>query len=113
MLSKDIQIVADAPTNSLIITAQKDEYEILKGVIEKLDRPRSMVYIQALVMEVSMKKNFEIGVQWQVGDTGDSASYFAASNPGVNNFPSVSVKTALSVWPQDWTSWYSREKRSL
>ncbi len=88
-LSRDIQIVADKPTNSLIITAEKDEYEILEDVIQKLDKPRSMVYIQALVMEVSMQKELEIGVQWQVADEGSSASMFAASNPGVNNFPSI------------------------
>ena len=92
-LSKDIQIVADKPTNSLIITAQNDEYEILEDVIEKLDRPRSMVYIQALVMEVSMSKELDIGVQWQAGYAGNSEAYFSASNPGVDNFPSYDSDT--------------------
>ncbi len=97
VLSKDIQIVSDKATNSLIITAQKDEYDILEEVIRKLDRPRSMVYIEALVLEVSMKNQYEIGVQWQVGEEGSSASVFSASNPGVNNFPSVDSNGNVSL----------------
>jgi general secretion pathway protein D len=91
VISRDTQIVPDKATNALIITAQKDEYEILEDVIKKLDSPRSMVYIQSLTMEVSLTKDLEIGVQWQVGDQGSSVSQYAVSNPGVNNFPSVST----------------------
>ncbi|MBN2418017.1 MAG: type II secretion system secretin GspD, partial [Deltaproteobacteria bacterium] len=97
VISKDTHIVADKATNSLIITAQKDEYEILEDVIEKLDMPRSMVYIEALVMEVSMKKDLQIGVQWQVGEDGSSNVVYAASNPGVNNFPSIDSSGNVSL----------------
>ncbi len=97
VLSKDIQIVSDKPTNSLIITAKKGEYEKLEEVIRKLDRPRSMVYIEALVIEVSMKNDFEIGVQWQAGRSGSSATVFSASNPGVNNFPTVDSNGNVSI----------------
>ncbi len=93
VLSKDIQIVADKATNSLIITAEKADYVILENVIHELDRPRSMVYIEALIMEVSMNKKFEIGVQWQAGagndDEGDTIrGVFGGSNPGSKNVPS-------------------------
>ena len=97
VLSKDIQIVSDKATNSLIIIAKKGDYEKLEEVIQKLDKPRSMVYIEALVIEVSMKNDFEIGVQWQAGRSGSSASVFSASNPGVNNFPSVDSNGNVSL----------------
>ena len=64
VISRDLKIMADKETNSLIITAPRDEYAVLKNVIEKLDIPRRMVYIEALIMEVKMDKSFEIGVQW-------------------------------------------------
>ena len=64
LISKDVKIMADAETNSLIITAPRDEYLVLEDVIKKLDIPRRMVYIEALIMEVSVDKQFEIGVQW-------------------------------------------------
>ncbi len=63
-ISKDLKIMADAETNSLIITGSRDEYMVLEEVIKKLDIPRRMVYIEALIMEVSVSKSFEIGVQW-------------------------------------------------
>jgi general secretion pathway protein D len=63
-----VQINADKATNSLIIMADKEDYEVVEGVIKKLDIPRSMVYIESLIMEVNAAKSLDIGVQWQVFD---------------------------------------------
>ena len=104
VLSKDVQIVAHIPTNSLVITAQKDEYETLKKVIQELDRVRPMVFIEALVMEVSMNKDYEVGVQFQAGKQDDSVTVYTASNPGVNNFPSYDSTTASVSLPTGWSS---------
>ncbi|WPD21531.1 MAG: type II secretion system secretin GspD [Candidatus Electrothrix scaldis] len=63
-LSTDLKITADPETNSLIITAPKEEYLILEQIIKKLDIPRRMVYLEALIMEVSINKQFQLGVEW-------------------------------------------------
>ncbi len=68
-ISKNVQIMADSETNSLIITATKDEYMVLEDVIKKLDIPRRMVYLEALIMEVDADKSLEIGVEWAAGGT--------------------------------------------
>jgi len=65
VLSKDVNVVADKATNTLIITANRDDYRTIEGVIRQLDVPRPMVYIEALIMEVSVNKNFNIGVEWR------------------------------------------------
>ena len=65
LISKDIQIVPDKATNSLVIMAKKEDYKILEDVIKKLDIRRPMVYIEALIMEVRTSKEFSIGVQWR------------------------------------------------
>ncbi len=65
VLSKDVNVVADKATNTLIITADREDYKVLEGVIQKLDVPRPMVYIEALIMEVSVNKNFKVGVEWR------------------------------------------------
>jgi general secretion pathway protein D len=65
VVSKDVQIVADSATNSLVITASKDDYKVLEEVIKKLDIPRAMVYIEALIMEVNVRKDFKLGVEWE------------------------------------------------
>ena len=63
-ISDQVKITADKETNSLIITAPREEYMALEDVIKKLDIPRRMVYLEALIMEVSADKSFEVGVQW-------------------------------------------------
>lgn len=70
LLSEAVKVTADAATNSLIIRAEKDDYEILKSVIKKLDIPRSMVYIECLIMEVSKSKSFRLGAEWIAGGEG-------------------------------------------
>jgi len=61
-----VQINADKATNSLIVMADKEDYEVMEAVIKKLDIPRSMVYIESLIMEVNAQKSLDIGVRWQL-----------------------------------------------
>jgi general secretion pathway protein D len=63
-----VQINADKATNSLIIMADKEDYEVVEAVIKKLDIPRSMVYIESLIMEVNATKSLDLGVKWQIFD---------------------------------------------
>ncbi len=83
-ISKNVRIMADEETNSLIITASRAEYNVLEQVIQKLDIPRRMVYLEALIMEVDSTKDFEVGVQWIAGGTfadgtGQMATGFSGS----------------------------------
>lgn len=64
LLSKDVQVTADKATNTLIITANNDDYKILEEVIKALDLARPMVFIEALIMEVNSTKSFQVGVEW-------------------------------------------------
>ena len=74
VLSADVKITADKATNSLIIMADKEDYPILEKVIAKLDIPRSMVYIECLIMEVNVTKGLNIGTEWRVGNEIDDNS---------------------------------------
>lgn len=58
-------IQADVATNSLIITAPDNMFNMLRGVIDKLDVRRAQLYIEALVAEVSTDRASEFGIQWQ------------------------------------------------
>jgi len=87
LISKEARIVADKATNSLVIMANKDDYRVLEEVITKLDIPRLMVYIEALIMEVNVDKDFSLGVEWEGIKTfsydGKNAGVFAGSS-GIN-----------------------------
>lgn len=67
VVSSRVRITADKPTNSLIIMADMEEYMVLESIIRKIDIPRSMVYIEALIMEVNVNKDFRLGTEWTIG----------------------------------------------
>lgn len=84
-ISRDVKVMADEDTNSLIIIASREEYAVLEGVIKKLDIPRQMVYLEALIMEVNTTKQFDVGVEWGAGglfsdDTGKLATGFSSDS---------------------------------
>lgn len=64
-ISGSIGITPDKPTNSLVITASPRDYKVLKGVIEKLDIRRRQVYVEATIMEVSLDRQRELGVEFR------------------------------------------------
>lgn len=64
LLSGKVNITADKGTNSLVITASSDDYTVVEEVIKKLDIPRPMVYIEAVVLEVNAQRDFSLGTQW-------------------------------------------------
>jgi general secretion pathway protein D len=85
LVSETVSVTADKSTNSLIIMADQDDYVILEEIIRKLDIPRAMVYIESLIMEVNVRKNFELGVDWQaIGETtiNNDKFYFGGSFDG-------------------------------
>jgi general secretion pathway protein D len=57
-----VQILADPPTNSLIITASPTDYDSIKEVLEKLDIKRRQVYVEAVILEVTLDANSQVGV---------------------------------------------------
>lgn len=67
VVSDDVRISADKATNSLIIMADADDYATLEQIIRKIDIPRAMVYIEALIMEVNVNKDFVLGTDWAAG----------------------------------------------
>ncbi|MFH1982430.1 MAG: type II secretion system secretin GspD [Pseudomonadota bacterium] len=69
-VSDKVKITPDKATNSLIIMADKEEFQILEGIIAKLDIPRAMVYIESLIIEVNVDKDFQLGAEWAVGGEG-------------------------------------------
>ena len=90
-ISKDVKITADTETNSLIITASKEEYRVIEDVIKKLDIPRRMVYLEALIMEVDTDKAFEVGVQWIAGGIFDDATGQLVTGFSGNTNPSYNL----------------------
>ena len=91
VVSKDVHVVADKATNTLVVMAEREDYKIIENIIKQLDVPRPMVYIEALIMEVNTNKAFNLGVEWRgikdTGkisgvDTGQSAAFAGSGGAG-------------------------------
>lgn len=54
-----IKIAPDKATNSLVITASPTDFVTVQRVISQLDIPRNQVYVEVIIMEVSLENNFD------------------------------------------------------
>lgn len=63
----DITVVANAPTNSLVIGATADQYYEIKKIIDRLDYRVPSVMIDATIVEVQLNNNLAYGVEWFLG----------------------------------------------
>lgn len=90
----DVKVTADKDTNSLIITASKQDYEVVKNILSKIDIARDQVFVKAVIMEMNASKNFNWGInyyQFKDGTKGIGRAGFRSSsidsliNPGADS----------------------------
>ncbi len=69
---KSTTIWAEPETNALVITAPAKIMRSLWAVVDKLDIRRAQVLVEAIIVDVQMDKNAELGVNWAVWQNEDS-----------------------------------------
>jgi general secretion pathway protein D len=62
-----IRITADKRTNSLVVTSTARDYFEVRTIIERLDRSRRQVFIEAAVMELEVTGSNQFGVSFHGG----------------------------------------------
>lgn len=101
MVSQNAIIQGDEETNALIITADTNTVKNLKAVIRQLDIRRAQVLIEAIIAEITVSKNKELGVGIAVDGTARDSG---ALPVGISNLAGIgdllaaaSAGTATSV----------------
>ena len=96
----EITISPDKPTNSLIVNATPEDYRGIEDIIRKLDIQRRQVYVEALIMELSMGATEKLGIGLQggfeVGDEGIVGGSINMDEPITTNLLSNSVQGILA-----------------
>lgn len=97
-----VKVAPDENTNALIITATAKDYQTLaKEVIDKLDIPRKQVYVEVIIMELTIDKNRTLGVSGQGGGTfslgGNPALGFGSSLGGTTSGLSAAALSGLAA----------------
>lgn len=67
-----IKISADKATNSIVITSSLRDYASLRAVVDRLDQARRQVFIEAVIMDLSVKREDTLGVNFHGGALADT-----------------------------------------
>lgn len=82
----NLSITADESTNSLVVVATNRDMIALRGVIEQLDRRRQQVYVEAVIMEISLNRQNQFGLALNAGALpsvgGENVPVFGATSVG-------------------------------
>jgi general secretion pathway protein D len=66
-LEGQVRVIGDKPTNSLIVMSSGRDYLAIKEVIRRLDQPRRQIFIEALILEVNLSKDLNLGTSMHGG----------------------------------------------
>jgi len=74
---RTLGIQADVGNNALLINATPSEFEMIKKLVDQLDRPQEQVHIEVLIAEVSSGESLDLGVQMAALDMPESVGDLA------------------------------------
>ena len=84
------------PTNSLVISAPPETLGSLERIITDLDRRRSQVLVEAIIVEMSDDTARELGLQFLVSGSNDSSVPFVSTNYSQSAPSMLALAGALS-----------------
>jgi len=85
IFGSDVKIAHSKDTNALIITASKQDYQVILNLLRKIDIPRDQVYVESVIMEMSVESGSTYGVsyfQFNKESNGVARSGFSSGNLG-------------------------------
>lgn len=97
-----IAIEKNDANNALIVEASPQDFELVRKLVEDLDRTPRQVMIEVIIAEVTMGKSFDLGVELASLDpSGDSTAIVGRNRPGDSD--TLSGILTESVFPQGLT----------
>jgi general secretion pathway protein D len=62
LFSGEVKITADKASNALLVLASGSDFAVVQRLIDKLDRPRRQVFVEAVIMEVNLQTDKQFGI---------------------------------------------------
>jgi len=72
LFNGEVKVTADKSSNSLIVIASQGDYRNLIKLVEQLDTPRRQVFVEAVIMEVNLETDRDVGVAAHGGSQKDA-----------------------------------------
>jgi general secretion pathway protein D len=60
----EVRVTFDRPTNALVIVSSLRDYQEVRRLIKQLDSPRKQVFIEAMILEVTMDRQLDLGASF-------------------------------------------------
>lgn len=91
-----MRIASDENTNALVIIATRDEFDVISEVIEKLDRRRQQVFVEAVILELSTTDDntFGLGVHAGLSASEDGSATVVGAGLGASSVTGLSGLTS-------------------
>ena len=96
-LEGQVRVIGDKPTNSLIVMSSGRDFIAIKDVVRRLDHPRKQVFIEALILEVQISKDLEIGSSSHGGLPIDNPNALIIGGVQTANLRSISAASSLAA----------------
>ena len=96
-LEGQVRITNDDPTNSLIVMSSGRDYLAIKDVIQRLDHPRRQVYIEALILEVTLNKELDLGTSSHGGLPVNNGGALVLGGVQTSTLKSLSVSSLATL----------------
>jgi general secretion pathway protein D len=68
LLEREVAVVAEQLSNTLLVSANPRYFDQIKELIEELDRAQPQVLIQVLLAEVTLDRGLDLGMSWTYDD---------------------------------------------
>ncbi|MGC3997879.1 MAG: type II secretion system secretin GspD [Anaeromyxobacter sp.] len=96
LFSGDVKITSDKTQNALLVQASGADFNTISRLVERLDRPRRQVFVEAVILEVNLQDQNQVGVGMHAAVPykykGETGIIPFSSNPGrVNSLDATSA----------------------
>src|SRR6185369_11835911 len=99
-LEGQVRVIGDKPTNSLIVMSSGRDFLAVRDVIRRLDQPRRQIFIEALILEVQINKELDIGTSSHGGlpiNGGDAIVLGGVQTPGLKSINPSSLASLTGL----------------
>lgn len=96
-LSGDVRIGADKTANALVVFANAADFGMVRDLVAKLDVPRRQVYVEAVILDLSVDKTRDLGVTWhQTGSVAGNAAFASSASSALATVDAKSIAAAAT-----------------
>jgi general secretion pathway protein D len=92
-----VRVIADRPTNKVIVMSSGRDFIAIREVIRELDVPRRQVYIEALILEVQLSNGLSLGTSGHAGYEGSDGSLIVGGSQMIPGVRTTDVSTLANA----------------